>query len=269
MAGRFRAFSFVDRILAHAPGATVRGRYTVPAQAKHFPASLAAEAVGQLAAWAAMNALDFRVRPVAGLAGETRFGRPFGPGDTLDLEVDLESATDSDVAYSGRALVGGETALVLEHALGPMLPATDFDDPGALRADFATLTTTGAPAGRFGGVPAPDLAIDEVEPGRRAKGTLAIPADAPYFADHFPRKPVFPATLLMDALGLLATIAAGGGARVTGMQDVKVRVFMPPGETLAVTVDLSDDEGALTGRIVAKMQGKPAATARILLERAR
>jgi len=267
MSGRFSAFSFVDRIFAHAPGATVRGRYTIPSRATRFPPSLAAEAVGQLAAWAAMSSLDFRVRPVAGLAGETRFGRPFGPGDTLDLEVDLESATDSDVAYSGRALVGGETALVLEHALGPMLPATDFDDIDALRADFLTLTTTGAPSGRFGGVPPPDLAIDDLETGRRAKGTLAIPADAPYFADHFPRKPVYPATLLMDALGLLATTAAGDGARVTGMQDVKVRVFMPPGETLAATVDLADDQGALTGRVVAKMRGKPAATARVLLER--
>ena len=71
----------------------------------------------------------------------------------------------------------------------------------------------------------------------------------------------------MDALWLLATCAAGEGARVTGMQDVKVRVFMPPGETLAVTVDLAADDGVLTGRIVAKMQGKPAATARVLLER--
>ena len=61
MVGRFRAFSFVDRILAHAPGATVRGRYTVPAHATRFPASLAAEAVGQLAAWAAMRSLDFRI----------------------------------------------------------------------------------------------------------------------------------------------------------------------------------------------------------------
>jgi hypothetical protein len=51
------------------------------------------------------------------------------------------------------------------------------------------------------------------------------------------------------------------------MRDVKVRVFMPPGETLAVTVDLADDDGVLTGRIVAKMQGNPAATARVLLER--
>jgi hypothetical protein len=130
-----------------------------------------------------MRSLDFRLRPVAGLAGETRFGRPFGPGDTLDLEVTLESATDSDVAYSGRALVGGEVAFVLEHALGPMLPASEFDDPGALRADFATLTTTGAPPDRYAGVPLPDLAIDELTRAPR-EGTL-IPAEAPYFADHF------------------------------------------------------------------------------------
>jgi 3-hydroxymyristoyl/3-hydroxydecanoyl-(acyl carrier protein) dehydratase len=265
MSGRFRAFSFVDRILAHDPGATIRGRYTIPPHASRFPASLAAEAVGQLAAWIAMNSLDFRVRPVAGLAGETRFGAAFGPGDTLDLEVALESATDADVAYGGRASVAGAPVLVLEHALGPMLPVGDFDDPAALRADFATLIGPGAPPGRFAGVAAPDLAIDELEAGERARGRLAIPADAPYFADHFPRKPVFPATLLMDALGTLTAIAAGGGARVTGMQDVKVRAFMPPGETLAVSAEIGDDGQGRGGRVVAKMHGKPVATARVRL----
>ena len=262
MSGRFRAFSFVDRILAHDPAATVRGRYAIPARATRFPASLAAEAVGQLAAWAAMNALDFRVRPVAGLAGETRFGVPFGPGDTLDLEVTMESATDADVAYHGRALVRGAVALTLDHALGPMLPASEFDDPDAMRADFRTLATQGAPADRFGGVDAPRVEIHE-SGGGRLRATLAIPADAPYFADHFPRKAVFPATILMDTIGTLAAAAAGVGARVAGMQDVKVRQFMPPGETLAIAVDL-DDDGS-TGRVVARMNGKPAATARVLL----
>ena len=271
MNGRFSAFSFVDRIDAYAAGSPVRGRYAIPARATRFPPSLAAEAVGQLAAWVAMQRLGFRVRPVAGLAGETRYGRAFGPGDTLDLEVDLESATDSDVAYHGRASVAGETVLALERALGPMLPADEFDDPLALARDFETLAGPGAPPGRFGGVPATELAIDAAatRPGERAAARLAIPPAAPYFADHFPRKPVYPATLLMDALGLLATTAAGAGSRVLGMQDVKVRAFMPPGEALAVTADLSDDEGALAGRLVAKMGGKPAATARILLERQR
>jgi hypothetical protein len=49
------------------------------------------------------------------------------------------------------------------------------------------------------------------------------------------------------------------------MRDVKVRQFMPPGETLAITIDL--DQGGDEGRVVAKMQGKPAATARVRLAR--
>ena len=46
------AFSFVDRI-THRAGGRIEGEYTVPAAATRFPASLMAEAVGQLAAWSA------------------------------------------------------------------------------------------------------------------------------------------------------------------------------------------------------------------------
>lgn len=266
MPGRFAAFSFVDRIDAHAPGAPIRGRYAIPAGVGAFPSSLAAEAVGQLAAWVAMKRLDFRVRPVAGLAGETRYGRDFGPGDTLDLEVDLESATDSDVAYHGRASVGGATVMELERALGPMLPAEEFDDPAALARDFDTLAGPGAPPGRFRGLPAHALAVDESsrEPGMRLAARLDVPVDATYFADHFPRRPVFPATLLMDALGRLAATVAGAGVRVAGMRDVKVRAFMPPGCTLALAASF-DAPGAHEGRVTAKLDGKPAATARVVM----
>ena len=62
-----------------------------------------------------------------------------------------------------------------------------------------------------------------------------------------------------------------GSAQATGTarrEDLPLAV-QPPGEALAVTAELSDDEGALAGRLVAKMGGKPAATARILLERQR
>jgi len=317
--GRFAAFSFVDRIDAHAPGAPIRGRYAIPAGVPSFPSSLAAEAVGQLAAWVAMKRLDFRVRPVAGLAGETRYGRDFGPGDTLDLEVDLESATDSDVAYHGRASVRGEPVMVLERALGPMLPADEFDDPAALAGDFDTLAGPGAAPGRFHGLPAHAMHVDEAtfEPGRRVAARLDVPADAPYFADHFPRRPVYPATLLMDALGRLALTLAGDGAgmdppdarfaslppggdarlgrpgarvgdppearfaslppggnarlgrpgaRVIAMLDVKVRAFMPPGSTLALSATFESAE-ATEGRVVAKLDGKPAATARVQVAR--
>ena len=65
----FRAFSFVDRIASLEPGTRIRGSYTIPSSIDDFPASLVAEAVGQLAAWAVMSAVDFKSRPVAGLAG--------------------------------------------------------------------------------------------------------------------------------------------------------------------------------------------------------
>jgi len=62
----FRAFSFVDRITSVNGGNKIRGCYTIPSGLKDFPSSLAGEAVGQLAAWAAMaylatqSDLDFR-----------------------------------------------------------------------------------------------------------------------------------------------------------------------------------------------------------------
>ena len=72
----------------------------------------------------------------------------------------------------------------------------------------------------------------------------------------------------MDALSTLATIAAGGRARVVGMQDVKVRQFMPPGASLELSAAVERGDGTYSGRVVAKLAGKPAATARVLLEAA-
>jgi len=59
----FRAFSFVDQITLVHEGSRVQGRYFIPSGLKDFPSALAAEAVGQLAAWAAMEATDFERRP--------------------------------------------------------------------------------------------------------------------------------------------------------------------------------------------------------------
>src|SRR3954454_9890947 len=67
-----------------------------------------------------------------------------------------------------------------------------------------------------------------------------------FFADHFPRRPVFPGTLLMHANLQLATALAGelphtaAGCRWTirSVQDVKLRAFTPPGELLYSEVKL-------------------------------
>src|SRR3990172_8254334 len=101
MAEHFSAFSFVDRITELEAGTRAKGQFAVPDGLPYFPACLVAEAVGQLAAWVAMHHAGFRRRPVAGLAGETRFLGEVTPGQCLDLEVEIESCDDEAVAYGG------------------------------------------------------------------------------------------------------------------------------------------------------------------------
>jgi 3-hydroxymyristoyl/3-hydroxydecanoyl-(acyl carrier protein) dehydratase len=271
MAERFSAFSFVDRITRLEPGVRAAGRYAIPGSIAQFPASLVAEAVGQLAAWASMSLLDFRFRPVAGLAGEAVFLRDVVPGQTLDLEVQIESCDDSAISYGGRAAVNGARVLTLEHCVGPMLAMDEFDDPAAVRADFEVLRGAGAPAGRFRGVLPREVTTIERSPGERLVAELRVPESAPFFDDHFPRRPVFPGTLLLDTqIGLAVQLAAEAGPlRDAGalaparVNDVKMRAFVPPGQVLELRLELlSATPQAATISLVARANGKPVSTGR-------
>jgi 3-hydroxymyristoyl/3-hydroxydecanoyl-(acyl carrier protein) dehydratase len=271
MAERFSAFSFVDRITRLEPGVRAAGRYWVPGAIAHFPPSLVAEAVGQLAAWVSMSQLDFRFRPVAGLAGEALFTRDVAPGQTLDLEVAIERCDEEAIAYGGAASVSGAQVLALSHCVGPMLPMAEFDAPGAVRADFEVLRGAGAPAGRFQGVSPREVTVLEGVPGERLRAELRVPETASFFGDHFPRRPVFPGTLLLDTQIGLAVQLAGEAAplRDAGVlapvrvSDVKMRAFISPGQVLELRLELQSatPEGATIG-IAARANGKPVATGR-------
>ena len=199
--GRFAAFSFVDRITKIEGVARVSGLYTIPPTVSLFPASLVAEAIGQLAAWVAMSSVGFTHRPVAALAGDTRMHSLPRPGDTLELIVDIESCDAESITYKGRALVEGRLILELQDTLGSMLDIHEFDAPAALAADFELLKTVGRPPGAFAGVPLPDLAD--------------LPSDR---ADR------------LEA-------AAGGPVRVSRITNVKVRAFTAPGASLVLSAE--------------------------------
>ena len=272
MTDRFAAFSFVDRIVEHVPAARARGTFAIPEDIAAFPPCLMAEAVGQLAAWVAMAHIGFRGRPVAALAMETRFLHAARPGDRLDLAVDVEHCDDEAVAYRGGAWIAGAPAIELDYCLGPMLPVTDFDDPQALAARFALLVAEGAPPGRFRGVALPPVVRSGGVPGESATGTLAVPVEAPFFHDHFPRRPVFPATLLLDAkIGLALALAAESGHWPAGarlapvrMTNVKVRSFTPPGQVLELTARMRPpQDGVATFQLAAAAEGKTVATSRV------
>lgn len=241
MDDHFRAFSFVDRIASLEPGGSVRGCYSIPAAVARFPVSLVAEAVGQLAAWAAMAAVGFTHRPVAGIAGGVDLLSEVCPGQVLELSAELQEVDRETVGYSGTARAGGIPILRLHDCVGPMLKAEEFDNPQSLRDRFALLRDSGAAPGAFPGMPTLEPERDGGEPGRSARAILRVPAKARFFLDHFPRRPVFPGTLLMQACletaaMIGAEVCAGGRAawRPRLVSDVKLRAFILPGETLSL-----------------------------------
>jgi len=271
-ADHFAAFSFVDRITEFDAGRRAVGRYDIPAAVATFPSCLVAEAVGQLAAWVAMAHIGFRGRPVAALANETRFHADAAPGDALSLAVDIETCDDDAVAYSGRAEVRGSTVIELIHCLGPMLPVEEFDAPEALAARLELIRGTGARPGAFRGVTPPRIVRHDGEAGRSASATLHVPETAPFFGDHFPRRPVFPATLLLDAqIDLAMSVAheathwrAGTTPRPARITHVKMRSFMPPGAELDMDAELAPTNAeSATIKLTARLNGKTAATARL------
>lgn len=244
----FRAFSFVDRITMFDPGVRIRGEYLIPASVGSFVPSLVAEAVGQLAAWAAMAVMDFKQRPVAGLVGNIELLRPVRPGQRIELAAEMETVESDAAAYGGEARVEGVPVLRLHHCVGPMMPVEDFDDPAALRSRFEVLCGGGAVPGAFGGLPHFPIERTGGVAGRQALAQFQVPARAHFFADHFPRRHVFPGSLLMQAnLELASALAeemsptAGGASWVArGIADVKLRAFTPPGEVLEMEADVED-----------------------------
>jgi hypothetical protein len=270
--GRFAAFSFVDQITQIQGVTRVCGLYTIPANIEHFPASLVAEALGQLAAWVAMSTLDFSQRPVAALAGDTKIFSLPKPGDTLELIVDIESCDAESIVYRGHALVNGCLVLELADTVGSMLDIHAFDDPAALAADFARLCAEGRAAGAFKGVPRASLTDLPESTPEHLQALLAVPAQAAFFEDHFPRRPVFPATLLLDALLQLAirvaALASGDTTlHLTRITNVKVRAFTAPGANLLLSAQLAapgvDDLEPFLVKLTAQADGKTIAGAKM------
>jgi 3-hydroxymyristoyl/3-hydroxydecanoyl-(acyl carrier protein) dehydratase len=244
----FRAFTFVNRITSVQIGQEVRGTYRIPPGLNEFPLSLVGEAVGQLAAWSAMAAVNFERRPVAGIAAKIELLSMVHPGDELELAADIESVDAEAVSYGGGASVRGAPVLRLEHCVGPMVPLEDFDDPKVLRDRFEFLCNSGTMENAFQGVPAVIPHRVAGENGQWVRASIQVPQSAPFFADHFPRRPVFPGTLLMHAnLQLAAALAtelprSGQNAAwaIRSVHDVKLRTFIPPGELLESEAKIVD-----------------------------
>ena len=260
-------FVFVDRITA-IDSDRARGELRRAAGGPPIPPWLVIEAVGQLAAWITIVRTDFVSRPVAALVGEVRLGIADVCGP-VDLEARIDRLDGRAVLYSGTARAGDAELAVLVRCVGPLLPMELFDDPAAVRERVELLRGNLRPAHarRDDELPRAQLAAIDMD-SETARAQLRVPESAPFFADHFPRRPVYPATLLADAQNQLALPLA---ARALGVEverlrparvsDFKVRSFSPPGQVLELVAEARPmRDGCAVVAIAASAEGKRVAS---------
>jgi 3-hydroxymyristoyl/3-hydroxydecanoyl-(acyl carrier protein) dehydratase len=258
------SFLFVHRI-TELDSQHARGELCCASDAADLPVWVAIEAIGQLACWIAAARSDFTTRPVAAVVREGRIPRGMGTAAAarVVLEAQLERVDRRAVLYGGRALADGLEIAGLGGCVGPTLPLDSFDDPAAVRARFAALRagSTGLPPLSPADLPAPDLR-DLTIRGTTGRADLWVPTAAPFFADHFPRQPVYPASLLAAAQNELAKRVAASVFDVppedvapTLIADFKVRAFSPPGQRLVLSAEAQPPQGERVSVALTAVQG--------------
>jgi 3-hydroxyacyl-[acyl-carrier-protein] dehydratase len=101
----------------------------------------------------------------------------------------------------------------------------------------------------------PFLLIDEVlelEPGRRVVARREVRADDPWFAGHFPSRPVMPGVLIVEAMaqtGAVAVLAEeenrGKIAFFAGIDDCRFKRVVEPGDVLTLTCEIDQVRGPI------------------------
>jgi len=119
----------------------------------------------------------------------------------------------------------------------------------------------------------PFLFVDqviEVEEGRRIVGVKNVTANEPFFAGHFPGRPVMPGVLICEAVvqvgGILAYrspngIRQGKIAMLTALDRARFRRQVVPGDQLRLEVEVVRRQGSFW-----KMRGMALVDSRIAAE---
>jgi 3-hydroxyacyl-[acyl-carrier-protein] dehydratase len=113
--------------------------------------------------------------------------------------------------------------------------------------------------------------VPELEKGKRIRAVREIRASDDYFAGHFPGEPVMPGVLQIEALAQALCIliaesfpdaAAGKRPAFAGIEDVRFRRAVRPGDVLELNVELVQfRRGFATANAFAAVGGEKVAEA--------
>ena len=104
--------------------------------------------------------------------------------------------------------------------------------------------------------------IEELEPGVRAVGKKCVSYNEPYFAGHFPKEPVMPGVLQLEALAQVGAVAIlskpenkGKTAYFGGISSAKFKTKVVPGDVLTLELEIIREKGPIVvGKAVARNQ---------------
>ena len=114
--------------------------------------------------------------------------------------------------------------------------------------------------------------VEELEPGRKVIAKKCVSYNEPFFAGHFPKEPVMPGVLIIEAMAQAGAVAMlsveemrGKTAYFAGIHSAKFKRKVIPGDVLFLEVEIVKVKGPIgIGKGTAKVDGKLAASAEIL-----